>query len=226
MILRNLRYNQRMMRKSKPLDALMPRIRQAILITTILQPERWWYQSDLAHHIGVTPSSLQRELVSLREAGILEARREGSRIYCRANAECPFLSDLQGLLIKTAGLFDVLREGLEGVLASVDFAFIYGSAARGEEVAASDVDLMLIGDVRMAEKVLPLRQLEKQIQRGVNPVLLSWAEFVQKRTQEQHFLMNVLRGKKIYLKGSDDELDTTYHRAKSKTAYDEFARTE
>src|SRR5262245_30298930 len=110
------------MRKKRPLDSLFPRTRQAILTATLLQPDRWWYLSDLAKHLGVPPSSLQRELAALVSAHILCRRRDGNRVYCQANADCPFLPKLQGLLVKTAGMVDVLHEALTPFAKRIDWA--------------------------------------------------------------------------------------------------------
>src|SRR4030095_12768690 len=118
-----------------------------VLTATLLQPDRWWYLSDLAKYLGVSPSSLQRELAALVSADILRRRRDGNRVYFQANPDCPFLPELQGLLVKTAGMVDVLREPLAPFAKRIDWAFIYGSVARTEALAASDVDLMIIGNV-------------------------------------------------------------------------------
>ena len=91
------------MRKSRALDALFPRIRQALLAATVLHPDRWWYLSDLAKHLDVRPSSLQRELAALVDAGILRRRRDGNRVYFQRNPDCPFLRELQGLLVRRLG---------------------------------------------------------------------------------------------------------------------------
>jgi len=65
-----------------------------------MHPDRWWYVSDLARHLGVTPSSLQRELASLAGAGILVRRRDGNRSYFQPHQHCPFLPELSGLIRK------------------------------------------------------------------------------------------------------------------------------
>src|SRR4051794_35823932 len=106
--LRNLRIVLCNMRNSSPLDALFPKTRQAVLATVYMDPSREWYLSDLARHIGVTPSSLQREIVSLVRAGILRRREDGNRAYYKAETESPIFGDLHGLLLRTAGLRDVL----------------------------------------------------------------------------------------------------------------------
>ena len=98
-----LRIYLRDIRKKRPLDSLFPRTRQAVLTATLLHPDRWWYLSDLAKHLGVRPSSLQREIATLTSTEILRQRRDGNRVYFQANADCPFLPELQGLLVKTAG---------------------------------------------------------------------------------------------------------------------------
>src|SRR5437868_819545 len=133
------------MRKIRALDALFPRTRQAVLATVYRDPARRWYLSELARHLKVQPSSLQRELASLASAGILRRWDDGNRAYYSAEIEGPIFADLQGLLLRTAGLRDVLADALEPLRDSLTVAFIYGSLARREERPQSDVDLMVVG---------------------------------------------------------------------------------
>lgn len=210
------------MRKNSLLDSLLPKIRQAILAVTILQPNRWWYLSEMAQHLHVTPSSLQRELSALTESGILQTRRESNRVYYQPNPQCPILPELRGLLVKTVGLADILMETLEPFCQQIESAFVYGSVARGEETAASDVDLMIIGSVRLAELAPRLRETEKQLQRPVNPTLFTVQEFARKAAEGHHFVTTVLNGAKIYLKGNDNELDTVLNRQENPATRHQF----
>jgi DNA-binding transcriptional ArsR family regulator len=194
------------MRKKRPLDSLFPRTRQAVLTATLLHPERGWYLSDLAKHLGVRPSSLQRELAALTSAEILRQRRDGNRVYFQANSDCPFLPELQGLLVKTAGLVDVLRETLAPFAPRIDWAFIYGSVARAEELATSDVDLMIIGTVSLAELSPALRHAEQRLSRPVNPTLYSRDEFDTKLHAREHLLTSVLDGPTLVILGDRHEL--------------------
>ena len=212
------------MRKVKPLDVLFPKIRQAVLAATLLQPDRWWYLSDLAKHLGVRPSSLQRELAAFVQAGILRRKQDGNRVYFQANTDCPFLPDLQGLLTKTVGVVDVLREAIEPFAASIDWAFVYGSIARAEELATSDVDLMLIGHVGLVELTPALRRVEQRLGRPVNPTLYSREEFVTKLHAGHHFLQTVLDGDKLFIIGNPHELAAVTDHPPGATAYHESAR--
>jgi predicted nucleotidyltransferase len=199
------------MRKIRALDALFPRIRQALLAATLLHPERWWYLSDLAKHLSTRPSSLQRELAALVDAGILNRRQDGNRVYFQPNPDCPFLPELQGLLVKTVGVVDVLREVLNRFATRIDCAFAYGSVARAEELASSDVDVMIIGQVGLAELTPALRRAEERLGRPVNPTLYTREEFATKLHAGHHFLKAVLDGEKLFILGDPHDLAAAAH---------------
>ncbi len=105
--------------------------------------------------MGVPSSSLQRELHDLSEVGILKTHRQGRMVYYQANTDSPVFPDLRGLLLKTAGLVDVLAQALKPVAAKVQTAFVYGSIAAGNEQSDSDIDLMVVGQVSPAESPCP-----------------------------------------------------------------------
>jgi DNA-binding transcriptional ArsR family regulator len=216
-----MRNNLRTMRSSTAIEALFPRTRQGILAATFLHPDRWWYLSDLAQHLRVRPSSLQRELSALVEAGILHRRRDGNRIYYQPDPECPFLTELQGLLAKTAGLADILKEALQLYETLIDFAFVYGSIAQERETSTSDVDLMIIGPLRLAELSPALREAERCIQRPVSPTIYTWGEFSRKLHDGNHFLSTVMGAEKFFLKGDERELAEALIREKNQATYDQ-----
>ena len=182
--------------------------------------------SDLAKHLDVMPSSLQRELASLVEAGILQKRQDGNRIYYQPDPQCPILPELRGLLVKTSGIADVLKEMLQPFWEQTDFAFIYGSLARNEATSSSDIDLMLIGNLRLLELAPALKEAEKQLGRPINPTLLNWQEFARKVEGGNHFITTVLNAPQIYLKGSNDELVTALSRQKSENTRHQFSGTD
>src|SRR5437868_4670016 len=137
--------------RNKSLDALLPKTRQGILGALLVQPEKAWYVSELARRMKVPSSSLQRELQELAEAGILKSHRQGRMAYYQANADSPLFSDLRGLMLKTAGLVDVLADALKPLAAKLRFVFVYGSIATSTEQSDSDIDLLVVGTVSPAE---------------------------------------------------------------------------
>ena len=197
------------MRKKKPLlDALFPRLRQAILGAVLPEPGRSWYLSDLASHLGRrSPSSLQRELESLVAAEILVRREEGNRVYFQANRECPIYRELASVLAKTAGLAEVVRSAMVPLSDRIRLAFIHGSIARSEEHAASDVDLLVLGEVGLAAVSLALRSVEDQLGRAVNAAVYPADEFAAKAAAGNHFLTAVLKREKLFLIGNEHDLE-------------------
>jgi uncharacterized protein len=205
--LRNMRKYKRNMRTESTLSALVSPTRQAILAATFLRPEKSWYLSELATHLGTRSSSLQRDVDSLVRVGILEKRVDGRRSYIKANEESPIFTEIRGLVEKTSGIVPMLQEAVGKLGKKIRWGFIYGSLARGEEGAGSDVDLMLIGTVSTMNVAPVLRRLEKMVDRQMNPTIFTEDDFAKNLAQKNHFLLTVMRGKKIMLKGAEDELE-------------------
>ena len=211
--LRGLRNNIRIMRRSPVLDALFPEVRQEVLAATLLSPEKWWYMSELAGHLGTSPSSLQRELDALTASGVLERKQDGRRIYYKARTGSPVFHDLEGLFSKTAGIISVLQSEMSRFAGNVKWAAVYGSIARGEEAAESDVDLLLVGNISTADLIPMLRRIERRFARAINLKRYSDTEFREKMRGRDHFLTSVMKGKLVTLIGSQDELEKAASRA-------------
>ena len=194
------------MRKLRTIDALLPKTRRGILAATLVQPEKAWYASELAHRLGVPSSSLQRELHDLSEAGILKTYRQGRMVYYQANRDSPVFLDLRGLLLKTAGLVDVLAQALKPVAAKVATAFVYGSIAAGREESDSDIDLMVVGQVSPEDLALPLRRARESLGREINPTVYTPAEFERKHAANDPFLKQVMDKPRLVVLGNKDEL--------------------
>jgi predicted nucleotidyltransferase len=192
------------MRNSSVLTALFPQVRQGVLAATLTQPDKWWYLSELADRLGTSPSSLQRELSSLVASGILVHRREGTRVYFKAQTQSPVFRDLQQLFEKTAGLAPILEQILKPFGNRIQCAFIYGSVARSREHPLNDVDVMVIGRVGLSPA---LRKAEERLGREVNVTACSLEEFREKIKSRDHFLTAVLRGRKQFVKGGQSDLD-------------------
>jgi DNA-binding transcriptional ArsR family regulator len=195
------------MRENRSLDALLPRTRQGILAATLVRPEKAWYVSELARRLGVPPSSLQRELQELAAAKILSTHRQGRMVYYQANRDSPLFPELRGLFLKTAGLADVLMDALNSLASKLSVVFVYGSIASGTEQYDSDIDLMLIGTVSPMDMAQPLRHVHELLGRAVNPTIYTPAEFEKKQRAKDHFLVRVLDKPKLFVIGSQDELD-------------------
>jgi predicted nucleotidyltransferase len=207
------------------MEALFPMVRQQLLSTLLLDPERAWYLSDLAKHNHLTPSSLQRELASLVGVGILTSYHDGNRTYFKADAECPIFRELQGLFLKTSGLADQVRQALQPFQARISVAFIYGSIASNTERSSSDIDVLIVGSVKLAALSKALRPVEDRLSRPINPSLYSEKEFRDKIRSGHHFLSEITKGPKIFIIGTERELAAVTTEGASQVAPDKQAGT-
>ena len=202
-----MRAIMRIMRSCLASQALFPAVRRAILATLLLNPDREWYFRDLAKHLGLRPSSLTRELRNLVSGGILRRREDGNRVYYQAEPTCPFLSELRGLMLKTAGLVDVLRELLVPFESHIILAFVYDSVTRGEEMAYSHIDLMVIGETSRFELTEALQKAGQRLARPVNATVYKPAEFVKKVTSDDHFVRAVLDKEMLFVVGNEHDVE-------------------
>jgi DNA-binding transcriptional ArsR family regulator len=194
------------MRNNHAIDAILPKTRQGILAATLLQPQKAWYASELARRMGVPSSSLQRELRNLEQAGVLKLSRRGRMAYYQANTDSPVYAELRGLMLKTAGLVDVLADALGPIARKLRVVFVYGSIAGGHEESRSDIDLMVVGNVSPVDLAVPLRKARELLGREINPSVYTPAEFAKKQAGKDHFLTRVLDKPKLFVLGDTDEL--------------------
>ena len=195
------------MRKTSITSVLFSNTRQRLLSALLLNPHQPVYAAELANHLGVRPSTLQRDLAKFTEAGILKMSRSGNRAYFLANEECPVFPELRALLIKTSGLVDVLHGELAPLASKIKVAAVYGSIAGGTENSGSDIDLLIIGSVKMIELVPLLEQAARKLRRQINPTLYTPGEFSQK-SRTSHFIQSILGKPLLFVLGMNSDLET------------------
>ena len=187
-------------------DVLFGQTRGSILAYLYGHPDERYYTRQIARNVRTSVGTVQRELQSLSAVGLVTRSRLGSQVFYQANQDSPVFSEVRALAAKTTGIFYLLRSGLEPVAPRIKAAFVYGSLARQEENATSDIDLMIIGSVSVDEVLVALESVEASIGRAVNPTAYSVAEYRSKLASGNHFLKSVLRGKKVFLLGDEDGL--------------------
>ena len=181
--------------------------RREVLALLLLHPETSLHVRELARLSGKSPGTLLRELNLLADARILVRRRVGNQVHFQADPACPIFEELRGIMKKTAGIADVLRLGLEGLGRKIEFAFVYGSVARGDERRGSDLDLMIIGDARFADVVEVLQQASNTLRREINPHLYPLREFGRRLAVSEPFLERVMGDEKIFVIGEPHDLE-------------------
>lgn len=192
--------------------------RRDALALLLLHPEDALHVREIGRITGKAPGTILRELNRLADAGVIIRRPVGNQVQFQANAACPIYEDLRNILKKTAAIADVLREAMEPLAARIQAAFVYGSVARGDERAGSDLDVMIIGEAKFAEVVHALAAAQETLRREINPNLYPIREFRAKVAAGDPFLKRVLADKKIFLIGDAHDLGKSASHRKAETA--------
>lgn len=188
-------------------DALFPAVRQRVLAVLFGSPDRSFYANELIALARSGTGAVQRELASLLAAGLVTVRDQGNQKHYQANAASPVFAELRGLVLKTVGLADVLRAALAPLGDQVAAAFVYGSVARQQDTAASDVDVLIVSDaLGYAEVFGALEGAAQTLGRAINPTLYTRAELARRRAQDNAFVTRVLDQPRIWLMGDEEVL--------------------
>ncbi len=120
-------------------ELLFGRTRSRLLATLFDKPDKPFFVRQLARQIHGSAGTVQRELMTLTSAGLITRNSKENQVLYQANADHPIFQELHSLLAKTTGVFSVLMDSLSPLAPLTEFAFVYGSFARGEWRARSFV---------------------------------------------------------------------------------------
>lgn len=188
------------------MDLLFASSRQRVLATLLLQPGEGFHLRELARQAGSHAGTLARELDKLVATGLLRREARGNQMVYRVNRQHPLYPELSALFRKTHGAAAMLRDVLAPLSAQVRLALLFGSMARGTQTAASDVDVLVVGDVGFGALVQALNPAQQALGREINPVLYTPSEF-RTRNSEGGAFAKVLRGaSNVFLIGDADDL--------------------
>jgi len=187
-------------------DALFSKTQQRVLGLLFGQPRRSFYSNELIQLAGGGSGAVQRELARLTQSGLVTTRAIGNQKHFQANVESPLFGELHGIVVKTIALAEPLREALKPVAAEIRAAFVYGSVAKREDTAASDIDLMLISDSLTYGDVFSLlEKSSERLGRTLNPTILSRKELARRAKSDNAFVKRVLSQPKIWMVGTEDD---------------------
>jgi predicted nucleotidyltransferase len=188
-------------------DALFSGTQQRVLGLLFGQPDRSFYANELISLTGSGSGAVQRELARLVGSGLVASRLIGRQKHYQADPDSPIFGELCGIARKTTGLAEPLREALAPLAPLIRAAFVYGSVAKRQDTASSDIDLMLVSDkVAYPEVFGALEAVSQRLGREVKPTIYSRAEWAKRIARADSFVKRVLAQPKVWLIGSDDEL--------------------
>ena len=178
--------------------------RAKVLTWLVLHPDEPVFLRDLARHCGLSVTPVHRQLGKLEEIGLVNSEKVGNAKRYRLSPTFPALGAIKALIEATTGLVPRLREGLQR--RDIDVAFIFGSGARGDEDAGSDVDLFVVGDIDGVLLSRLVREVERQVRKEIDVIHWSAVDLARQMDEPSSFLSAVMRQPKVFVKGDDGDL--------------------
>ena len=183
-------------------DALFTKVQQRVLAVLFGNVSRSFYANEIIALAGSGTGAVQRELARLEAAGLVTVTRVGRQKHYQANSAAPVYKELRGLVLKTSGLIDTLRSALAPLMPQIEFAFVYGSVAKGKDTAKSDVDLMVVSDsLSYADLFACLEEATQRLGRIVNPTVYSRQELSKRIGADNAFIKRILEQPKLWVIG-------------------------
>lgn len=187
-------------------ETLFSDYRRRILALLLLRPGEHYHVREISRLTGVPAGSLHRELKMITDAGLLSRHSAGNQVRYQANRDCPIFNELAGIFRKTCGLSDIIQAALQPLSPAIKAAFIFGSVAKGEEKATSDVDVCVIGTASFTDVVETLADMNRKIGREINPVVMPYDQFAAKLAAGEQFTTRIMDEQKIFLIGNVNDL--------------------
>jgi predicted nucleotidyltransferase len=185
-------------------NALFTKVQQRVLGVLFGTPGRSFYANEIIALAGSGTGAVQRELAKLAAVGLVTVRRQGNQKHYQANAVSPVFDELRGLVLKTFGLADIVRTALLPMATQIRAAFVYGSVAKAQDTATSDIDLMVVSDsVSYGEVFSALEQAASALGRPVNPTVYTSREFDRRIHDGKAFVTRVMKQPKLWLIGDE-----------------------
>lgn len=164
------------------------------------------YLREIIAAAGGGQGHVQRELENLHRAGLIRREQRANQVYYSPDPGAPIYEELKAIAFKTFGVADILRERLRPLASRIAVAFVYGSMARAQETARSDVDVLIVGDIKFSEAVLALEPAQERLRRSINPNVYSRKEFRSRLREKGGFLQRVTKEPRVFLIGDDHDL--------------------
>ncbi len=181
-------------------DALFSKTQQKVFGLLFGKPDQSFFTNEIIRWVGLGKGTVMRELERMLSAGLIVQTQKGNQNHYQANPQCPIYPDLLAIVRKTFGIGDAIKSALSPLEPNITQGFIYGSIAKGEATATSDIDLMLVGDDLSYGHVMELlAPVEEALGRTINPTLYSPQDFAAKLGAGNHFLQRVTEQDRILL---------------------------
>lgn len=186
-------------------DLIISRVRVKLLEIFLSTPGQIIHVRELVRKSKEEINAVRRELLHLEKAGILSKEHRANRLYYSFRKDYPLYYDLLELVTKTTGLGQAILK-TKNKLGRIKFAMLSGKFARNIPGSADEVDLLVVGNVVVAEVASLVREEELRRGREIFFTPMTEEEFVFRKKKKDPFILSILTGSRIMVIGDEEEM--------------------
>jgi len=186
-------------------DFLISKVRVKLLQVFLSQPDEIFYVRQLVRKTDEEINAVRRELDRMYKNGMVGKEKRGNRLYYNFREDYLFYDQLLGLVVKTTGLGKMIIKN-KNKLGKIKYAMISGKLVKNKERDKQDVDLLIVGEVVMAQLAAVIKGYEKKIKKEINYTVMSEKEFNFRKKRRDPFITGVLLASRIMLIGDETEM--------------------
>lgn len=185
-------------------DFMISKVRVKVMELFFSRTSDMYYVREITREIKEEINAVRRELERMLAEGILKSEQRGNRLYYTVNPRYLFFQELQQMVVKSTGLGKKIRK-MARKLGTLSFVMFSGRFIKNLPVRQSEIDMLIVGDVVLAEVEHLVKEEEKLLGREINYAVFTADEFSFRKARRDPFIMDVLYGTRVMIIGSEDD---------------------
>lgn len=186
-------------------DFILSKVRVKLLEVFFQKPKEMWYVRELTRLTDEEINAVRRELGRMHDVGLLKSEERGNRLYYMLNHQYEFFPELLTLVAKSTGLGRELKRNRRK-LGDIKYIMFSGPFAKQGKRLHTDVDILIIGNIVLAELAVLVKKEEQTRGYEINYSVISEEEFVFRKNRRDPFLRDILAGSRVMIIGDEDSL--------------------
>lgn len=170
-------------------DMFKKKAREKVLDFILWRPAKQFYEKEISEAVGVSKSMVNLTMVQLLKESWVEIEEKGRLNLFQAN-----LNSVKVRSYKKNLTVDKLERLIKYLNGKVDKLILFGSAVKGEDSTASDLDIMVVSNQEV--KMKRIRQLLPKDRRG-QVIVKTADEFRELRSQNKVFYQAIIQGERL-----------------------------
>lgn len=175
--------------------------RTEILKLLLFNQGKEYHLREISRLVKTNPTYVKKELDNLAGLNLIKKQKKANLSIYSLNEKCIFLEELKRIFIKTDYIGELIKKTLSD---KARYVLIYGSFAKGTETESSDIDLLVISEMKEDNLIKIIQKIERETMREINYILWNEKTF-NKRARGHHLLRTIKKDKVIMLIGDENE---------------------